>query len=141
MSSEIAEMTSAMEFAARRGLREFVHDNGRCRIGLWRDTPQDEAKVAGDDATAATRHVAENAADSATAKAPLSGVCHLAQDPGSPPFVTAGDSIEAGQIICIIEAMKVMTAVPAPHGGTVGKIHVANGSTVSADDPLMDISA
>jgi acetyl-CoA carboxylase biotin carboxyl carrier protein len=46
-----------------------------------------------------------------------------------------------GQTICIIEAMKVMTAVPAPRAGTVTKIHVASGSAVLTGDRLMDLRA
>ncbi len=144
MSSDVAEIISAIEFAAQRDLRHFTHDDGKTRIALWRDGVADVV-VAPPPRTAAPRTAAPQisapisapAAD--TVKAPLAGLCHLAPDPASAPFVTEGSLVSAGQTLCIIEAMKMMTAVPAPHGGTVVKIHVSNGTSLSVDDSLMDI--
>lgn len=134
MSSDIAEIISAIEFAAQRDLRHFTHDDGKTRIALWRDGVA-AAVVAPRISTPATAPADDSV------KAPLAGLCHLAPDPASAPFVAVGSVVTAGQTLCIIEAMKMMTAVPAPHGGTVVKIHVTNGASLSVDDSLMDIQA
>lgn len=138
MSFDIAEIISAMEFAAREGIFHYLHDDGRTRLALWR-----EAAIA----PAATPVAApppaapepRPAVSEQMVTAPLPGLCHLAPDPASPPFVREGDTVTEGQTLCIIEAMKVMTAVAAPTGGRLARVLVANGSTVAGGQPLMEI--
>lgn len=72
--------------------------------------------------------------------APMFGVVHLQQAPGEPPFVQPGDVIEAGQLICTIEAMKVFNEVRAEHGGRVAAVLVASGAEVEAGQPLMQVA-
>jgi len=71
--------------------------------------------------------------------APLSGVVHQSNSPGAAPLVAMGDVIEAGQALCIVEAMKVFTTVPAPFGGVVKRIFFDDGQEVSLGDPLVEI--
>ena len=71
--------------------------------------------------------------------APMFGVVHLQQAPGEPPFVRVGDVIEAGQMLCAIEAMKVFNDVRADRGGRVAAVLVASGAEVEAGQPLVTI--
>jgi acetyl-CoA carboxylase biotin carboxyl carrier protein len=72
-------------------------------------------------------------------RAPMFGVVHLQQAPGEPPFVRVGDVIEAGRMICSIEAMKVFNEVRADHGGRVTAVLVTSGTEVEAGQPLVAI--
>ncbi|GFE66152.1 acetyl-CoA carboxylase biotin carboxyl carrier protein [Litoreibacter roseus] len=70
---------------------------------------------------------------------PMVGTCYLQAEPGAPSFATVGDKVSEGQTIMIIEAMKTMNHIPAPHGGTVKRILVEDGSPVEFGAPLMII--
>lgn len=70
---------------------------------------------------------------------PMVGTAFLSPEPGAEPFVTVGDTVVAGQTLMIIEAMKTMNPIPAPHAGTVRRILVADGTPVEYGAPLMII--
>jgi acetyl-CoA carboxylase biotin carboxyl carrier protein len=72
-------------------------------------------------------------------QAPMFGVVHWHQAPGEPPFVKAGDLVEAGQMLCTIEAMKVFNELRAERAGRVAALLVAPGSEVEAGQPLLVI--
>jgi len=72
-------------------------------------------------------------------KAPLVGVFYVASSPESEPFVKVGQGVEAGETVCILEAMKVLNEIKAPISGTVTAIHVANGDVVEFDQVLLEI--
>lgn len=72
-------------------------------------------------------------------RAPLVGTYFSASAPGADPFVRAGDRVELGQQIAIVEAMKLMNAVTAPCAGVVREIHADNGSSVEYDEPLLTL--
>jgi acetyl-CoA carboxylase biotin carboxyl carrier protein len=63
----------------------------------------------------------------------------VAPAPGAEPFVQPGDSVEPGQIVAIIEVMKLMTEVYADHAGTVAEVLAQNGDLVQAGQPLFRI--
>jgi acetyl-CoA carboxylase biotin carboxyl carrier protein len=71
--------------------------------------------------------------------APLVGVFYRAGSPGAKPFVEVGDTVEAGQPIGIVEAMKVMNEVTSDYRGVVAEILVENGEAVQFEQPLMRI--
>jgi acetyl-CoA carboxylase biotin carboxyl carrier protein len=71
-----------------------------------------------------------------TVKSPMVGTVYLQSQPSSPPFVTIGDRIEAGQTLLIIEAMKTMNPIAAPKGGVVRAILVTDGQPVEYGQPL-----
>jgi acetyl-CoA carboxylase biotin carboxyl carrier protein len=70
---------------------------------------------------------------------PMVGTCYLQAEPGTPAFVAVGDKVSEGQTVLIIEAMKTMNHIPAPHGGTVKRLFVDDGSPVEFGAPLMII--
>jgi acetyl-CoA carboxylase biotin carboxyl carrier protein len=71
--------------------------------------------------------------------APMHGVFHQAAAPGAPPLVEVGANIEAGQNICVIEAMKTFIGVVAETPGTVLAILAENGDEIEAGQPLFRI--
>ena len=68
---------------------------------------------------------------------PMVGTAYLSPEPGSDPFVTIGSEVTEGQPLMIIEAMKTMNQIPAPHSGTVRRILVTDTSPVEYGAPLM----
>lgn len=78
-------------------------------------------------------------ADGRTVKAPVFGVLHRAPNPGTRPFVEVGDFVEAGQSLCIVEAMKVFNTVSAHKAGSITRIFASDGQEVEAGQPLMEI--
>lgn len=68
--------------------------------------------------------------------APLFGVVHLQPAPGEPPFVQPGQAVEAGQLLCVIEAMKMFNEVRSDRAGTVQQVLVHSGQEVEAGQPL-----
>jgi acetyl-CoA carboxylase biotin carboxyl carrier protein len=71
--------------------------------------------------------------------APMVGTVYLAPQPGEAPFVRLGDAVAAGQPLLIIEAMKVMNQIRAPHPGRVKEILVADAQPIEYGAPLMVI--
>lgn len=74
-----------------------------------------------------------------TVKSPMVGTVYLAAEPGSPDFVSVGDSVKQDDTLLIIEAMKVMNQISAPRAGKVVAILVENGHPVEFDQPLIVI--
>ncbi len=74
-----------------------------------------------------------------TVHSPMVGTAYMSPSPEAAPFVQIGSKVKAGQAIMIIEAMKTMNQIPAPHGGTVTAILVSNGDPVEYDEPMMVI--
>ncbi len=89
-------------------------------------------------ATTAAEQAASDA-DLFIAKSPIVGTFYEAPSPGTPPFVKVGDSVKEGQVLCIIEAMKLMNEIEAEVSGVIAKVYVANGSPVEYGMPLFGI--
>jgi acetyl-CoA carboxylase biotin carboxyl carrier protein len=73
-------------------------------------------------------------------KSPMVGTAYLSAEPGGAPFVSVGDTVKAGDTLLIVEAMKVMNPITAPHGGVVKQLLVENGQPVEFDQPLVLIA-
>jgi acetyl-CoA carboxylase biotin carboxyl carrier protein len=72
-------------------------------------------------------------------KSPIVGTFYRTPDPNSPPFVSVGDRVKPGQVLCIVEAMKLMNEIEAETGGEIVKIHHETGQPVQYGDPLFSI--
>ena len=77
--------------------------------------------------------------DGTEVPSPIVGTFYRAPDPNSPPFVNVGDHVQVGQVLCIIEAMKLMNEIEAEVAGEVVKIHPENGQPVQYGDSLFTI--
>ena len=69
-------------------------------------------------------------------EAPMVGTFYRASAPGAEPFVREGDAVKQGQVLCIIEAMKLMNEIESKVGGRIQKILVENGQAVEFGQPL-----
>jgi acetyl-CoA carboxylase biotin carboxyl carrier protein len=74
-----------------------------------------------------------------TVTSPIVGTFYAAADPKSEPFVKVGDRVTVGQVLCIIEAMKLMNEIEAEAVGEVVEVHAQNGQPVQYGDPLFSL--
>jgi acetyl-CoA carboxylase biotin carboxyl carrier protein len=71
--------------------------------------------------------------------APLTGVYYAAPSPTSPPFVSVGDVVQVGQVVALVEAMKVFNEIQAEVSGRVVELVATNGNVVQKGDPLIKV--
>jgi acetyl-CoA carboxylase biotin carboxyl carrier protein len=71
--------------------------------------------------------------------APLTGVFYISPSPTSPPYIQPGDTVQSGQVVCIVEAMKVFNEIKTEIGGIVVAIPPISGQLVKKGDPLVRI--
>lgn len=72
-------------------------------------------------------------------KAPLVGIVYLAPKPGADPYVKVGDHVKKGEVVCIIESMKMMNEIKSTVSGTLKAVEVDNESLVEYDQPLFTV--
>jgi len=72
-------------------------------------------------------------------QSPMVGTFYRAPSPSSPPFVEVGTHVKVGDVVCIVEAMKMMNQIEADHSGVVEAILVEDGEPVEFDQPLITI--
>lgn len=82
---------------------------------------------------------AKTSSNSDAIKSPMVGTFYRAPSPSSPPFAEVGQKVNVGDVICIIEAMKMMNHIEADKTGTIESILVENGQPVEFDQPLFTI--
>ena len=92
--------------------------------------PPAAAPAASEPAPAASGHVV---------KSPMVGTFYRAPSPSSPSFAEVGQTVKVGDVICIVEAMKMMNQIEADKAGTIEAILVENGEPVEFDQPLFSI--
>lgn len=68
---------------------------------------------------------------------PMAGIFYASPSPSAPPFVREGDEVSEGQVVGLIEAMKVFSEVPATHAGIVTRFAAESGQLVQPGDPLL----
>jgi acetyl-CoA carboxylase biotin carboxyl carrier protein len=135
-------------------LTEIEVQDGARRIRVAREVQLVQAAAPMMAAAAATPQAAAPAALAAPAstapsddlrnhpgavRSPMVGTVYLAPEPTAANFVTEGATVQAGDTLLIIEAMKVMNPITAPKGGRVSKIMVTNEQPVEFDQPLVVI--
>jgi acetyl-CoA carboxylase biotin carboxyl carrier protein len=81
----------------------------------------------------------EDALPPGAVTSPMVGTVYAAAEPGAPPLIKVGDTVQEGQTLLIIEAMKVMNPLASPRAGTVTRILVGDGQPVEFGEPLLVI--
>ncbi len=121
---------------AETGLTEIEYAVGERRIRVVRGAPA-AAAVAIPAPLAAPAPTAAAADAPGAVKSPMVGTAYLAPQPGAAPVVKLGDSVREGQVLLIIEAMKVMNQIPAPRAGKIAQILISDGSPVEYGQALV----
>jgi acetyl-CoA carboxylase biotin carboxyl carrier protein len=150
---DIADLKQLIEFLKEHQVSEFDLDRGDLKIRLkfagQAATPlADVARAVLAAETAAAPAVAAPAQAAPTVdpdaglhivKSPLVGTFYGSPSPGSPAFFNPGDRVEKGQVIAIVEAMKLMNEIESDAAGEIVKCLVANGQTVEYGQPLFSV--
>ena len=134
----------------REGLKIRVRKHTRARVD-GTAAPQHATGVAGPIASAHAAPAAlavpaatvapDESNEFAIVKSPIVGTFYRAPEPGAPPFVDVGVRVKKGQVLCIIEAMKLMNEIESEYEGEVVKIYVENGQPVQYGERLFAIRA
>ena len=95
--------------------------------------------VAGAPAAVPAAKPADPAKHPGVVKSPMVGTAYRSPEPGAPPFIEVGSQVSQGDTLFIIEAMKTMNQIPAPHAGKVTAILIENGQPVEFGEPLVII--
>ncbi|HJR20680.1 MAG TPA: acetyl-CoA carboxylase biotin carboxyl carrier protein [Dongiaceae bacterium] len=123
---------------------EFETDDARIRVNAGASGPMIAAAPAIAPAAApaalAPTSAGADAPAAGSVSSPMVGTAYLSPEPNAAAFVKVGDRVAKGQTILIIEAMKVMNPIPAPHAGAVTQILVQDGQPVEFGEPLMVIA-
>ena len=125
----------------RDGLDRLRVEIGDFDLDLRMSLPSPQAPAAAPPAAAPRLPAAANAAAVAPPNvrkvlAPLVGVFYRAPAPGAKPFVEVGDQIAAGQVLCILEAMKLMNEIVSEHTGTVLRTCAKDGELIALQQEL-----
>ena len=150
------ELKELIDFLIERDISEFELERGDVKVRIKRGTDAQARAVTsqvpavapvGQAPTPAAATASPAAVPEATpaeealhiVKSPIVGTFYEAPAPGSPPFVKPGDVVQAGQVLCIIEAMKLMNEIEADVSGEVIKRLAANNQPVEYGQPLFAI--
>ncbi len=127
------------EIRVRRGDVE-ISVKASVAAGVHQDLPRPEARPAAREPEPVAELGDSVERDGLHAvRSPLVGTFYRAPAPGDEPYVKVGDRVRAGQILCIVEAMKLMNEIPADVSGEVVKILAENAEGVEYDQPLFHL--
>lgn len=156
------ELKELVEFLIEKDITEFELERGDVKVRIKRGTPAAPAseRIIAVSAAPSAVHVplasvpsAAPAAPAAVAaepasppaeelhmtRSPIVGTYYESPSPGSPPFVKPGDTVEVGQVLCIVEAMKLMNEIEADVAGEIVKSLVKNGQPIEYNQELFAI--
>lgn len=106
---------------------------------MMQAAPAAAALPAATPAVSAPDAAADPASHPGAVTSPMVGTVYLQPEPGAPSFVSVGAQVSEGDTLLIVEAMKTMNHIPAPHSGTVKRILVDDGASVEYGSPLVII--
>ncbi|MCI0353283.1 MAG: acetyl-CoA carboxylase biotin carboxyl carrier protein [Acidobacteriales bacterium] len=161
----LKELKELVEFLVEKDIAEFEMERGDLKVRVRRPSdsaaPAPPAQVIQIPAAPVLQHIPQVATSAVAAvpaapapaaaaptagdaglhtmKSPIVGTFYDAPSPGSPPFVKIGDAVEAGQVLCIVEAMKLMNEIESDVAGEVVKKFATNGQPVEYGQALFAI--
>jgi acetyl-CoA carboxylase biotin carboxyl carrier protein len=158
---DIQDLKQLIEFLKQYQVAEFDLDRGDLKIRLKFNQQESASPALGDlarllqSAPAPAAHAAPAAAPAPAAqapapaadpdaglhiiKSPIVGTFYSSPSPGSAAFVSPGDHVDKGQVICIVEAMKLMNEIESDAAGEIVKCLVTNGQPIEFGQPLFAI--
>ena len=142
---DLRKLKTLIELVENSGIAELEVSEGEERVRITRSMPPSHytpGLAAAGAASVGDVPAGQQAAPPAeghVVKAPMVGTFYRAAAPGSASFVEVGDAVQAGDPLCIIEAMKLMNEIEADQAGIVKAILVENGQAVEYGQPLVII--
>jgi acetyl-CoA carboxylase biotin carboxyl carrier protein len=158
--NKLEELRELVDFLKANGIAEFDMDQADLKVRikfagesaaggfdmaqlsrLMASAPPAAPAAAAVPASAAAELAAEMEEKLHEVKSPIVGTFYESPSPGAPPFVKVGDQVEVGQVLCIVEAMKLMNEIEADVAGEIVKRIAASGQPVEYGQPLFAIRA
>src|SRR5215472_4204773 len=157
---DLVEVERLLAFMQKHGLEELEYEAAGVRIRLKKASTltTGAARIAAPEPLlhAVTQHTPAHAPEAPSTaqarasepapasdlhliKSPIVGTFYAAPSPGADPFVTRGVRVDPGQVLCIIEAMKLMNEIESDVAGEIAEMYVENGSPVEYGQPLFGI--
>ena len=136
---ELNEVLTLIDRFDSSTLTQLTLTLGGDSVRLDRRAPVAAAPVAAVPAAEAVTAIKTSSTEAPTIRAPLVGTFYVAANPGAPVFAPVGARMEQGQTVCILEAMKMMSEVPAPFACVIEEVLVENGALVGFDEPLFRV--
>lgn len=147
------EIKELIEFLIEKDVAEFELERGDVKVRIKRAQVVTAAPAIGHSSSAASVSGAAGHATHAVSaptapveepglhmvKSPIVGTFYESPSPGAAPFVKPGDQVSLGQVLCIVEAMKLMNEIESDMAGEVVKMLVSNGQPVEYGQPLFAI--
>jgi len=158
---EVSQLEKLLDFMAAHSLEEFEYEHGGFHIRLRKASsgavvapivaklsepppavPSSRpaaAEVQPPEPAFALPRASELAEDMHFIKSPIVGTFYAASSPETPPFLKEGERVHIGQVVCIVEAMKLMNEIESDVAGEVARVLVENGQPVEYGQPLFAI--
>lgn len=141
---DLRKIKKLIELVEESGVAELEVSSGdeSIRISMTAQSKAQVLETAPVAVPPVTSSARESSAQSAmqTMKAPMAGVFYQSPSPEALPFVNIGQQVNVGDVLCIIESMKMMNEVTATASGTIKEVFVTNAEAVSTGTPLFAIS-
>ena len=149
----LKEIKELVEFLIEKDVAEFELERGDVKVKIKRGQPaalyapapspashfSPASSVLAPAAAAASAPAEAVEEELHLVKSPIVGTYYESPSPGSPPFIKPGDRVTQGQVLCIVEAMKLMNEIESDVAGELVKILVSNGQPVEYGQPLFAV--
>lgn len=142
---ELDEIKNLIELLQKTDITELMIEKEGSKLKIKREKffPSFEptsfaVKPVSDEVTAAKEPAVEEKKYT-TITSPIVGIFHRAPSPEAPPFVESGSPVRKGQVLCIVEAMKLMNEIESDTDGIISQILIENGQPVEYGEPLFRI--
>jgi acetyl-CoA carboxylase biotin carboxyl carrier protein len=147
---DLRKLKTLIDLVENSGIAELEISEGEERVRITRSGPSAmqpvyaapqpvAAPVAAAPAEAPPAEAVEPAAEGHVVKSPMVGTFYRSASPGAKPFVDVGQNVNAGDTLCIVEAMKLLNEIESDKAGIVKAILVENGQPVEFGQPLFII--
>ncbi|MCS6762908.1 MAG: acetyl-CoA carboxylase biotin carboxyl carrier protein [Candidatus Protistobacter heckmanni] len=140
---DLRKLKTLIDLVAESDISELEVTEGEGKVRIVKSAPT-QMIAAAPMAAAPAAAPAESAAPAAQAghvvKSPMVGTFYRAASPGAAPFVNVGDTVKEGQVLCIIEAMKLLNEIEADKAGVIKEIPAENGQAVEYGQSLFVIA-
>ena len=149
MNIDLKELRSLLRVLAKRNVTEFEFEDEHIRLRLTRgevarvairpSSPPPAAPLPAAAPVPAAAHAAQADADVVFVTSPFVGTFYRSPSPDAPSFTDVGQTVKPGQVLCIVEAMKLMNEIESEVSGTVLEVLVPNGTSVEFGQKLFKI--
>ena len=137
--NDLTELSVKRKYGEDHSLNVRVSRRNEVVTQATAPAPVAAATAAASAAPAATTPVEDPADLPGAVTSPMVGTVYLQAEPGAPSFISVGTQVAEGDTLLIIEAMKTMNHIPAPHAGTIKRLLVDDGAAVEFGSPLVVI--